>query len=289
MTTQDAPAARAGRKLSFGDTIGTAHENVFRRFPRFAKLAAVPFLLGLALTVLEFPASQVVPASDLLFLVLDLLPFALLGVAVSRAVLTGEDVGFLPPQPFGRRLWVYTGYALLMTVMVFVPLVVLILGVAGAAIVTGGEDLGENSATWMMLGGAIGFFAVLYVLARLSLVFPALSVDERLGLAGSWRLSRGCGLRLVGILLAILAFTALFAIVGSAVLGRSISINIGGGIEIPPGASILEVLIAEAPALVWSALVSVCSFGLTTAAYASAYAQLSGWGAPREEILERFE
>lgn len=280
MTLQQTPAAP--RRVSFGAMAGAAHEAVFGHFRRFAKLAAVPFVLALALNVLELPARLNVPGADLLFMVLDLIPYALLGIALTRAILLEEEAGLLPPESLGRRIWIYVGYTLLMVVALTAPIAIAVIAGAGATSIRLG-------AGWIFVCALGAFLALLYVLTRLSLVFPALSVDQKLGLAGSWRLTRGRGRTLFGIFLAIMLVTMLIGALGSSILGGQFSISIGGEIEVAPGATVMETLLRHAPTLFWNSLVSLLGFGLITAAYAEAYAQLSGWGGPRQEILERFE
>jgi hypothetical protein len=229
--------------------------------------------------------------SDLVFIVLDLIPFTLLGVALSRVVLTETQAGFLPQPLVGRRTLTYLGYQLLLLLALLI-LAMLVVFSMGAAIALNPGEAQVGFGPW--LGGLVGFFGfllLLYVAARLSLVFPAVSVDQKLGLRGSWRLTRGSGLTLCGVFLAILLLILLAVVVGSTILGQSISINIGGGADlvIAPGDSLWDIVIDNAPPMIWAALVSYAGFGLLTAAYASAYAQLSGWGGPRADILERFE
>ena len=284
MTAEGAPAG-----LGFGTAMISAHESVFGQFRRFAKLAAVPFALILLIAGLKFPVGHYAPNAEIVLLVADLLPFAILGLAQSRTVLTGEAAGFLPPQPLGRRTWIYLGYALLMIVMAAVPLVVLLLGAINVVYVLsdGGEDFA--SGPWLAALGFIGFLVLLWVLARLSLVYPALAVDRKLGLVGAWRLSRGSGLKLLGIQVVIFLVTLLAGVIGAAVLGGGFKISLGASSVLAPGMTVADALIDRGPAIVWSALVSIAGYGLIMGAYASAFAQLSGWGAPRREILERFE
>lgn len=287
MTTQDTLAEI--QKLAFGTTIKAAHESVFGQFRRFAKLAAVPFALMLVVAVLEFPLGRTVPDAEYALLIVDLLPFALLGVAQSRAVLTGESPGFLPPRPLGRRTWFYLGYSLLMILIAAVPLVVLTIGAISTIYVFSDNGGDFGGGPWLTVFGFLGLLVLLWVLARLSLVFPALSVDQKLGLTGAWRLTRGSGWKLFGILLVIFFATAIAGALGAAVVGADFNISIGGITVLAPGVTIVDALIDDAPALLWSAVISVIGYGLLMGAYASAFAQLSGWGLPRQDILQRFE
>ncbi|MEO3427633.1 hypothetical protein AAFN88_02170 [Pelagibius sp. CAU 1746] len=277
------------RQISFWTAISAAHEGVFGSFRQFAGLAAIPFALSLAIGVLKIPSGLFIPASDLIFIALDLLPFAILGVALNRALLGEEALGLLSHRLLGRRTFSYLGYTLLMLLVVVIPIILLVLVSSGISAAGYGSGLGTSLGNGFLLLGIALFLLALYVVARLSLVFPALSIDRRLGLAGSWRLSRGVGLKLLGVILAVLFFMVLTGIVGGLVLRSDININIGGTVEIIPGASVMDTILASLPSLTWSIVVSYAGCGLIVAAYASAYTQLSGWGGPREEILERFE
>jgi hypothetical protein len=243
----------------------------------------------LFLAVLKFPVGLYVPDAELALFVVDLLPFAILGIAQSRAVLLGEAPGFLPPQPLGRCTWIYVGYSVLMVFITAVPLVILTIGAISITYVMLDGGGGFGSGSWMAVLGLLGFIGLLWVLARLSLVYPALAVDQKLGFAGAWRLTRGRGLKLLGILVVIFFATTLTGALGAALTGADFSIGVGGIAVLTPGIGLVEALLAEAPVMLWSAVISVIGYGLTMGACASAFAQLSGWGAPRQDILQRFE
>lgn len=275
--------------FSFGKAISTALHGVFKRPGRFLKLALIPFLLALGLAVAKVPATVNLPGSDLAFLFLDVIPYTLLAIAISRVILPQENAGYLPQPVFGRRTWIYFGYSLLMLVTMIVAGVVLVAldFIATELITSLGQPFDFTPLVIVVLGG-IGI-ALVYVMARLSLVFPAVAVDQKLGLLGAWRLSRGSGLKLFGLLIILFVIMIVFALVGSMILGTDFNINIGGGAEVLPGATASEMLATNAVSVVWGTLVSLVGSALIAAAFAFAYAQLSGWGGPRQEILERFE
>jgi len=276
--------------FSFGKAISVALRSVFGQPGRFLKLALVPLILALALTFAKIPASLSLPGSDLAFLLLDLIPYTLLAIGMGRMILLKEEAQFLPQPVFARRTWIYLGYSLLMLVATILSIVVLVvLGLLAAGYNDNSTSEGFDF-TSLLIAALIGIGLVLvYAMARLSLVFPAVTVDERLGLRGSWRLARGSGLKLFGLLLVLLILMVAFAAIGSLILGSDLSVNLGSVPEIMPGATLGETLAANAAPLVWGSVVSLISSAVIIAAFTSAYAQLSGWGAPREEILERFE
>lgn len=273
----------------FGTAVSVALRAVFGRPGRFLKLALIPFCLALALSVAKIPAAAWLPESDLAFLVLDLIPYTLVAIAVSRIILLEEDAGFLPQPAFGRRTWVYLGYSLLMLVATVIAVALLVaVGIGATALIGGGAEEFDPS-NWLIAVLVAAGLAFVYAVARLSLVFPAVAADHKLGLRGSWRLARGSSLKLFALLILLTVLMILLAALGSLVTGSGISVNIGGGAEIIPGATLGETLAANAAAIVWGNMVSLVSTAVMNAAFASAFAQLSGWGRPRAELLETFE
>ena len=100
-------------------------------------------------------------------------------------------------------------------------------------VLTGGEGPG---AVMLAVVLSLALTAVLaYVILRWSMVFPAISVGERLGFAGSWRLTRGHGGRIF--LTTVLIFLPLFAVAAAV-----ISI-VGLGTALGPGYVFVELLL----------------------------------------------
>ena len=288
--------ARKPVQLGFGQAAVAAHQSVFGHFRRFMKLAALPFAVTLVLAVLEVPASIMVPGSELVFSVVSLLPYAILGVTLTRAILLGEEPGLGARLSLAARTWKYFGNMLLIALILLTPILVLVFGAIGFAYVTGGEtelQLAGTGGGWILaVAGILGLFLLLYLSSRLGLALPAVAVDEKLGLRGAWRLTRGgTALRLLGIMIATITFMFLLALVGSMFTGQQVHIGTGlpSDLVLPPNPSLTDVIVAVLPSLVASALVSYIGFGLLTGAYAHAYARLSGWDSPRQEVLERFE
>ncbi|WP_193366572.1 hypothetical protein [Pelagibius marinus] len=285
-------------KLSFEATFSGAFSTVFGQFWMFIKAALLPLLLGVALGVAGVALLFVDPALALPVQFLGLLPFAMLGVACCRLTLIGRAAGALPRPVFGRRTWVYFGYTLLFTLFLWIPVVVVGFTLLGSSLITLGTDpesLDPANAAAMGYSVLLLFPAYLiyfYFLLRLSLVFPAVAVDQKLGLGGSWRLTRGAaGFKLYAvyavlvIVLLIAIMIAMFvvnAIVGLFWFGPDFS-------QDPADIDVVAVLASQAPSLVLGLIFEYLGFAIMIAALAGAFAQLSGWGGPREEILERFE
>lgn len=287
---------RQGGIVEIRAALSAAFDCVFRRFGRFAKLAALPFVLTVVLGALEIPAVLTVPDSEIIFTVLEFVPFAILGVTLNRTILIRGEPGMGARSVLGRRTWKYLGYMLLISLLLAIPLVILIVAVLGVSYVTSGgaqQGLHFSGGPWAIAGGVLGLLLLLlYVSGRLGLVFPAIAVDHKLGLRGAWRLTGGGNsLKLLAVLLVVVLVVALLAALGATLTGQQIHIGTGlpDGFVLPEGATATDLVLAVLPSFIVSSLVSYLGFGLLTGAYAYVFVQLSGWGGPREEILERFE
>lgn len=297
MTIEDT-SALPGR-LSFGTTFGAGFSIVFGRLWKFIKAAVLPLVLGLLLGGLALATVTAAPLLTIPLQILSLVPFAILGIACCRIALLGQRTSAIPRPLFGRRTWVYVGYALLFMLLLWVPFLVVgfaFLGTATASLMTDPAvadydrlaDLGLAVLTLIPF-----YFVYLYFILRLSLIFPAVAVDQKLGLGGSWRLTRGgTGFKLYGVF-AVLAIVILIAMIVILALVNGLS----GLFWLTPGAlpadpadmNVMAMVATAAPAVIVTLLLEYLAFAMMIVALASAYAQLSGWGAPREEILERFE
>lgn len=124
---------------------------------------------------------------------------------------------------------------------------------------------------------------VLWGLTRLSLVLPAVSLGRKLGLAGSWRLTRGSGLKLFAVLLAITALSLAARVLFLSTFGKSLYLLLTGlGIDIVHGGPINWTLIAATH--VGEFLLLYLGAALLAAALAGAYARLAG--GQRSAVLE---
>lgn len=307
-----APPVAGAAKLAFGRTLRAGFTTVFGRFGAFLKLAVVPFLLSSAILLTDFslramalvgslpfdPAGWMAALLDTAIFIVGLLPLTFLGILMTRLSLGVPQSGMLPSPVLGRRTWIFAGYFLLLSV-IFILLAAGGIGLGIAVLQTGGfsDAIGPGA---MALGGIAGFAALLYLILRFSLVLPAVALDERLSLAGSWRLTRQGGLKLLVVFLVFLPVAVLIAIIGSFAVGNG-TLSIGTPeLIIPEGASVLPdgtlagiswqaILFANILRGLWNLAANFLLFALACGALASAFAQLTGWGAPRADILERFE
>lgn len=287
--------------LAFGTTLRAAFGIVFGRVGLFLRAAAVPLFLSLAVTTFEIAVPAIanaigaMPETEvtegvLLILVggLSLFPYSILGVVLTRLYLDGPRAGVLP-QPFpGRRVWRYYGYSLLMTIAFLIALGVVIGPVAVLA--EGGFGEPTVDGIWILLGVATFFAVILYLLLRLSLVFPAIAMDDDLRLRGSWRLTRRGSLKLFAVFGLLLLLQLLAMLAGAALFGQpEDGIAVSEIVTPSEEADLLTVLTAGAPQALWNLIVGLLAVAMMTGALASAFTQLSGWGLPRQDILQRFE
>ncbi len=304
MTTVDMSVKPPG--LSFKITFGAAFRSVFGQLGQFVRAAAVPLLLSIAILLLDFSLRALAftgtlpldpegwPATVLVLVtsLLALLPFSLLGIAVTRMSYLGPQPGLLPARVLGRRTFVYAGYLLLLLVALILMMAISFF--AGIAVVQA-TNLGETIAGPLLaaLGGFAGFGLLFYLLLRFSLVLPAVALDEKLGLGGSWRLTRRGSFKLLGVFL-LLILVLLLAMAAGSIVGGSGSIRLGTAKMVVPedagaGTDWLAIVLANMPTNLWNLVANFLIFAMGCGALTSAYSQLSGWGGPREEILERFE
>lgn len=297
MTVQGSAATPA--QLFFGTTFGAAFSTVFGRFWSFIKAALLPLVASVALGIIGFAAVLGAPVLVLPLQIISLLPIAILGIACCRLALIGRKAGAVPRPLLGRRTWVYFGYSLLFALLLWLPLIAVGIAFFGSAAVSLMSDPEAVNAEGL---GALGlailllfpvYLIYLYFILRLSLVFPAVAVDEKLGMRGSWRLTRGStGFKLYGVFV-VLAIVLLIGTIIVLMLANMLSalfwLAPGSLPQVAGDSALITLILTQAPTMVLTLLLEYLGFATMIAALASAYAQLSGWGAPRQEILERFE
>lgn len=184
----------------------------------------LPWLLGLA-------AAYGAPFLGIVGGIALAVGLAAIAVAWHRHILLGEPL----QGPFARidgRVGRYLLWTALMGLMMSLPLLLIgpLLGPAIAPEGNGAAAPEAPSAAVLLLPPAA--LALVWVAARLQLVFPGTAIDKReLGLAGSWGLTRGHGVRLVvafmlvtvpvGVasLLLVLLFASIAQATGSIIMG----------------------------------------------------------------------
>ncbi|HMA14995.1 MAG: hypothetical protein ACM35H_10410 [Bacteroidota bacterium] len=294
---QEAPA-----RLAFGATFRAAFASVFGNLWSFAKAALLPIALtfGLALVGFALLAADPRYATDLLSLALQLLgllPLAILGIACHRLVLLGREAGAIPRPLVGRRTLVYLGYILLLSIVATLPGLLFSVVMLGDVIVSledGSQALERQDPARIgeaLLLMFLFYFVYFYFLTRLSLVFPAVAVDRKLGFGGSWRLTRGRnGVKLYTLLIVVTLLCLIGMMIGMFVVNTLVAL-----LWFAPDLAMsvdeinwIDVVISQLPNLIGALLFEFLCFALILAAVTTAYAQLSGWEAPHDETTGRF-
>ena len=195
--SQPGPPQDAVRKLPVFRTVAEANAMVFGNLPSLAKAAALPFVMSLGISFMA-QGSPFSPAWSLMLSLLGLIPDTYFGVAWHRYVLLGAQRATpttLPP--LAPRHWRFLGYAVVMLLITGLPGLGLRSAVQPLYEVQGQptpELVAEVSSNLLPFLALLIFAFVLML--RLYFVFPAVAVDERYGLADSWRHTRGQALRL---------------------------------------------------------------------------------------------
>ncbi|MFQ6017228.1 MAG: hypothetical protein ACE5KF_03450 [Kiloniellaceae bacterium] len=192
------PPPAAIRLLPVGETFFEAYGTVFSQLRSVFKAAAVPFVLSILIVLLSLRARDDWFLNVLLTL-LSFAPYTIFGVAWHRLTLLGPATGTPPLIPgWRRRHWRFFGYALVVILTVYALSIPFVL-VGTLLTATAGNGTLSPMAGAAIVMAVIGFLiGVLYVVMRLSFVFPAVAVDERYALRDSWRHTRNQGFRLLG-------------------------------------------------------------------------------------------
>ncbi len=219
--SQPGPPQDAVRKLPVFRTVAEANAMVFGNLPSLAKAAALPFALSLGISFMA-QGSSFSPALGLLFSLLGLIPETYFGVAWHRFVLLGAAraaPSSLPP--LAPRHWRFLGYAIVMLMITGLPYLGLINAMQPLGTVEGEpppELLAEVFSN--MLPFLVLLIVAFVLILRFYFVFPAVAVDERYGLAESWRHTRGQALRLfLGQLVLVLPVALLAYLIAAASMG----------------------------------------------------------------------
>jgi hypothetical protein len=187
------PPREALRKLPVVETAKEAYARVFGNPQLLARASLMPFCLSFALIVLSFTV-PVTSSLGALFAILGLLPYTIFGVAWHRLTLLGPVAG-APPllSAWTQRHWRFLGY-LFAVMLIGYGAIAMVFSLAFAVIQPELETLPAGLGLMIFAGAAI----LAYIMARLSFVFPAVSVDESYRLRHAWTHTKGQGLRLIG-------------------------------------------------------------------------------------------
>lgn len=265
------PPPSAVQLVPIGETIRIAYASVFGQIGLVAKAAFLPFLISAVLVVPSLTAH----GNLLLFLIvilLRLVPYTLFGVTWHRLILLGTGVA--PPIVFPgwhRRHWRFYGFALAITAMTTSLIAVVGLtsfGVAGGEAESGSGPGSAEVTLGALMAILIALLLAIYVMLRLSFVFPAVAVDESYGLGDAWRHTRGQGLRLMLVMFLTLAPVTL---VGWMLIAILVAPFTG-----PPGAGSVAVSGGVIAYTLGTAL-GYLSLALSLTVISSAFRICTGW------------
>ena len=187
------PPREALRKLPVIQTVREAYVRVFRNPRLVARASLMPFSLSMALIALGFSV-PVTSSLGILSAILGLLPYTFFGVAWHRLTLLGPVAGAPPLLPAWRqRHWRFLGY-LLAVMLIGYAAIAMVFSLAFAVVQPEIEAMSAGLGLMIFAGTAI----LAFIMARLSFVFPAVSVDESYRLRHAWTHTKGQGLRLIG-------------------------------------------------------------------------------------------
>jgi len=297
--SESKPPVDAIQKLPITDAIVRAYKAVFENLGSLARAAALPLVLYLLISVAQFwlvgslVRSQTAGAQDgslpfgqlgLLYIVnlLALIPYVFFAVAWHRFTLLTperEIPHLLPAWRFRHTRFI--GYVLAIGVVIYV----IGAGLAGSVslFATSGDSTaahGEGQpAPWLMvltlLLGIIG----LYVVMRVSFVFPAVAVDERYGFRDSWRHTKGQGWRLVtASFLAIAPLMLALLVLGFFLLTVGQTVVTSGGVASAGGTFVVVVLSAAL-----NAIMGFLLMGVVVSLISNAFRLCTGWVPPAKD------
>ena len=218
--TEAAPPAEPLQKLPVFAVVSETYGDFFRYLRYLPQAILLPTLLSAPLywvylqnmkQMLVDPTGSSTQA--LLFIPINFgffLISILFYVSWYRLCLLGPETGRPPLFPLpNRRHWRFLGYTLLMMAIYFAIAVFGSLVVAVGALVTGAlttvpgaqPELSVPAAVLLVLWGLFLFVLIIFMLLRLSFIFPAAAVDENYALRNSWAHTKGQALRLFAAML----------------------------------------------------------------------------------------
>ncbi|MCP4330407.1 MAG: hypothetical protein GY791_18445 [Alphaproteobacteria bacterium] len=205
MTLSSTPPA-APRSLPVGRTVATIYRTLLDLAPQFPRIVVLPIALSTMLGVFDALLGLDPILSTLIFLIPGNIVYTLFAVAWHRLTLIGAEAAHV--ASWDRCHTTFFVYALVLSLLDFV---FLLPGIVGPD----GTDSAEIAMLVLLWTFAL-MPLTLFLLVRLSFVFPAAAVGESFGFADSWRTTRGRFWRisaisiLVGLpfIIAIMAFMA---------------------------------------------------------------------------------
>ena len=171
----------------------------WREKARFSRALALPTLLlvsAWALTILFMQElKEVGPWVVWLLYLFYLLAFSIFAVTCHRLILTTDEQSLFSVPLTRRQLkfaaWFIVVYIIYNLAKIAISITLLKFGLEPAAL---------NPGSTLPYATVIASTPAMYIMARLSLVFPATAVDTNIGLKWSWQCTRHNGWRMVVII-----------------------------------------------------------------------------------------
>ena len=194
MSQSTPPLPAAVRKLPVIKTVAGAYRTVATRFGSVIKAAAVPYILSIVLIATAvFVVQNIAFGGAIIFLIFA--PYTLAGVAWYRLMLLGPVAGAPALLPrWTRRHWRFLGYTVV---------VLLIADGSGLGLMFLVSAMLPDSAEPHPVRSLVlipSFIITLFLLMRLSFVFPGVAVDDTYDLRRSWTDTKGRVLRLLHVI-----------------------------------------------------------------------------------------
>ncbi|WP_299623139.1 hypothetical protein [Pelagibius sp.] len=201
MAAQQSPPSGAIADLPVSATVVASFAVVFGQLGLVAQAAKGAFIVLVAgsLITLMLPAGSI----DFLLILISFAVISHFGVNWCRVMLLGPQGLPARSLTWGEIHWRFFGYVLLMffiMMLLTIPLSV-ISSLLAAAFGLMSSAGGTGPALAFVF--AVIFLGMLYVLARLGFIFPAVAVGERYSLGLSWQHTAGQGARMMMALFAV--------------------------------------------------------------------------------------
>lgn len=283
------------QKISVGEALGAGFRLIGREPLAVAVWCGAYFLSGAIPTAFSWGETQAVYAAmatgdmstanvrwgpiDIISIIISLAFIIAMPAAVMRAVIYPDDRKFFYFRLGRRELWM----ALTMIIL-FVMWVVayfgsfIAIGIVSLAGSIGGTEGVVVSTILALLVWLALMVGTVWAALRLSMAGVMAFADMRLRVFESWTFTKGQGVRMLLVSLAVYGIPILGFLVLVGVMVGSMAANTGGGVTDPMAQMFGQLSRISAPvALVWLGAMSVIFVGLyiiSTAAWADMYRQL---------------
>ena len=256
-------------RLPFGDILSESFGFFFGNLRLFFHLVTIPWILSLALRIVDAIVGQETPFAVVVEKALDAVPTTMFMVAWMRAVLLGpRSIERAPGIGWSRRDSAFLFHLIQVAGITFVLIAafLLMLGSVDPAAFNGAEidaELARREAMAAPLG--VGFIVSSLLALRVSFGLAATAVDVPFSPRHSWAYSRGNGWLIIALLF-VIYFAGALAIMMSALLPYAL---VRGLLGADLGAAVI--------AWAFAILVSYAGVGVAATAQAVIFRRLTKW------------